>query len=239
MSRRVLITGGIKGLGKAIAKKFYESGYTVAVTYNSDKAAATAIEKSIVTKAFCWDVGNFEECQFHISAVEDYLGGNVEILINNAGITQDRMFHKTEHNDWESVLRTNLFSVFNMSRCVIQKMRDNKFGRIINISSVNANGMLGQTNYSASKAGIEGFTKALALENAALGITVNAIAPGYLGTDMVMHMKQEDLQRVVSKIPIGRLGTPEEIAEIAAFLAKNSTAFITGAVINANGGLRV
>ncbi|WP_323722364.1 3-oxoacyl-ACP reductase [Candidatus Fokinia crypta] len=239
MSRRVLITGGVKGLGKAIAKKFYENGYTVAVTYNADKSAALEVEKSIVTKAFCWDVSDFSACQSHLSMIEEYLGGNVEILVNNAGITKDKMFHKTDNSDWELVLHTNLFSVFNMSRCVIQKMRDNKFGRIINISSVNANGMLGQTNYSASKAGIEGFTKALALENAALGITVNAIAPGYLATDMVMHMKPEDLQKVVSRIPVGRLGTPEEIAEIAAFLAKNSAGFITGAVIGANGGLRV
>ena len=204
MSRRVLITGGTRGIGATTALFFKNNGYNVAVTYAGNDSAAKKFEKDTGIKAFKWDVSNYDECVEGISQVEGYLGGNIEVLVNNAGITRDGFMHKMSTNDWTDVIRTNLSSVFNMSRAVIEKMRENKFGRIISMSSVNANGMVGQTNYSAAKAGIEGFTKALSLESARAGITVNAIAPGYINTEMVASVPQEALDKIISKVPANR-----------------------------------
>ncbi|MBI1954700.1 MAG: 3-oxoacyl-ACP reductase, partial [Proteobacteria bacterium] len=235
MSRRVLITGGTRGIGHAIAIAFKNNGDKVAATYHGNNEAAQAFEKETGIKVFKWDVASFEECKQNIPLVDVYLGGNVEVLVNNAGITKDAVMHKQSFENWLAVINTNLNSVFNMSRCVIEAMRNAKFGRIINISSVNANGMFGQTNYSAAKAGVEGFTKALALESARVGVTVNAIAPGYIGTDMVAGMPPEALSKMVEKVPMNRLGKVEEISATAVFLASEGASFITGAVIAVNG----
>jgi acetoacetyl-CoA reductase len=238
-SRRVLVTGGTRGIGAAIAQQFKNAGYSVAVTYAGNDETAKAFESKTGIKTFKWNVGNFNECQEGVKKVEAALGGNIEVLVNNAGITRDGMMHKMTPENWTDVITTNLGSVFNMSRSVIEQMRDNKFGRIISMSSVNANGQLGQTNYAAAKAGIEGFTKSLALEGAKSGVTVNAIAPGYIGTEMVGAMPQEVLDKIVARVPTGRLGEPDEIARTALFLASDQSSFITGTVIAVNGGLRV
>ncbi len=237
MSRRVLITGGTRGIGRAIATAFRDKGYTVAVTYVGNDEAARVFEREVSVRSFKWDVSDFAACEQNMSLVEHYLGGSIEILVNNAGIIRDGMLHKQDFENWYSVIHTNLLSVFNMSRCVIESMRDAKWGRIINMSSVNAHGMLGQTNYAAAKAGVEGFTKSLALESARLGITVNAIAPGYTNTDMVANVPSEILTQILSKVPINRLATVQEIAAMALFLGGEDAAFITGAVIPVNGGL--
>ncbi len=238
-SKRVLVTGGTRGLGAAIAKAFKDAGYTVASTYAGNDAKAKEFESQTGIKVYKWDVSNFDECTKGIARVEQDLGGSIDILVNNAGITRDGFMHKMPKDNWDEVIRTNLGSVFNMSRNVIEKMRNNKFGRIINISSVNAHGQAGQTNYSAAKAGIEGFTKALAQESAKAGVTVNAIAPGYMNTEMVAAIAPEILQQIVSKIPVGRLGEATEIARTALFLANDNSGFITGSVIAVNGGLRM
>lgn len=239
MTRRTLVTGGTRGIGAAIAKALKNAGYNVAVTFAGNEKAAAEFEAQTGIKTFKWNVANFNECAEGVKRVEVHLGGNIEILVNNAGITKDGMMHKMSYENWHDVIQTNLNSVFNMSRSVIEKMRDNKFGRIISMSSVNANGMLGQTNYAATKAGIEGFTKSLALENAKLGITVNAIAPGYVNTEMVAAVPQDALDKIVARIPVGRLGDITDIARTAMFLASEDAGFITGAVIPVNGGLRV
>ncbi|MCE2993702.1 MAG: 3-oxoacyl-ACP reductase [Alphaproteobacteria bacterium] len=237
-NRRVLITGGTRGIGASVAQAFKQAGYNVAVSYASNDAAAQEFERNTGIKAFKWNVANFNDCQEGIRRAEEHLGGNVEVLINNAGITRDGMMHKMPQDNWNDVIINNLSSVFNMSRNVIDKMRENKFGRIISMSSVNANGMMGQTNYSAAKAGIEGFTKALALESARSGITVNAVAPGYINTEMVAAVPQDALANIIAKVPAGRLGDASEIANTILFLAQDNSAFITGAVVPVNGGLR-
>lgn len=239
MSRRALVTGGTRGIGSAIAKALKNAGYNVAVTFAGNGKAAQEFQTQTGIKTFKWDVGIFDECIKGVKAVEEHLGGNIEILINNAGITRDGMMHKMTYENWHEVIHTNLNSVFNMSRNVIEKMRDNKFGRIISMSSVNAHGMLGQTNYAATKAGIEGFTKSLALESAKLGITVNAIAPGYVNTEMVAAVPKDALDKIIARIPVGRLGDIADIARTIIFLASDDAGFITGAVIPVNGGLRV
>jgi acetoacetyl-CoA reductase len=237
--RRVLVTGGTRGIGRQIAIAFKELGYRVAVGYSSNTAAAEELEASYGIKAFQWDVGDFNQCQVILPKITEELGGNVEILVNNAGITRDKMLHRQDLQGWSHVITSNLTSVFNMSRVVIEEMRAAQYGRIINISSVNAHGAAGQTNYAAAKAGIEGFTKSLALEVAKLGITVNAIAPGYTDTEMVRAIPSEVLDSIISKVPMKRLGTVEEIADTALFLASTGASFITGAVIPVNGGLRM
>jgi acetoacetyl-CoA reductase len=219
-------------------QQFKEQGYKVAATYagNDEKAKAFSAQTGI--KVYKWDVSDYKQCQEGIARVEADLGGNIEILVNNAGITRDGFMHKMTSENWEEVIRTNLNSVFYMTRCVIEKMRETGFGRIINMSSVNGKkGQAGQTNYSAAKAGIEGFTKALALESAAKGVTVNAIAPGYMDTEMVQAIAPEVRQKIVAQVPVGRFGTPEEIARTAVFLANDNSSFITGAVFAINGGL--
>lgn len=238
MTRRVLITGGTGGIGKATAIALQDAGFRVAVNYfiNDEEARNLTAEYGINT--FKWDVRDFYACRDGVKNVEDNFGGSVEVLVNNAGITRDGFLHKQTLQNWEDVIGTNLNSVFNMSHAVIQQMRDNKFGRIVNISSVNANGMAGQTNYSASKAGIVGFTKAAALENAGLGITFNAVAPGYTKTEMVMKIAPDILEKIVSKIPAKRLAEVSEIASIICYLASEEAGYINGAVIDVNGALR-
>lgn len=237
--RRVLVTGGTRGIGKAISMAFKAAGYKVAVTYGGNDELAKKYEAETGIKTFKWDVSDFDACKKGVVKVEEHLGGNIEILVNNAGITRDGMMHKMPPENWYDVIKTNLSSVYNMSATVIEKMREAKFGRIISMSSVNANGMMGQTNYSAAKAGIEGFTKALALEGARAGITANAVAPGYINTEMVGAIAPEILDKIIAKVPMGRLGKAEEIARVILFLAQDESAFITGAVIPVNGGLRV
>lgn len=237
--RRVLVTGGTRGIGKQIAIDFKSAGYKVVVGYANNSAAAAELEKAHGIKAFKWDVGDFDQCKSVLPKINEELGGNVEVLINNAGITRDKMLHRQDLEGWSHVITSNLTSVFNMSRAVIEGMRSAEYGRIISISSVNAHGAAGQTNYSAAKSGIEGFTKSLALEGAKVGITVNAIAPGYIDTEMVRSVPSEILDGIVSKVPMKRLGKVEEIAATALFLVSPGASFITGAVIPVNGGLHM
>lgn len=237
MARTALITGGSRGIGAAVARRLKEEGFHVAVTYVGNERAAGqfAQETGIVT--YKWDVADFDACAAGVATVAKDFSTPVEILVNNAGITRDAMLHKMTIEQWRQVIDTDLSSCFNMCRAVIGPMRERGFGRIVNISSINGqNGQFGQTNYSAAKAGVLGFTKALALESASKGITVNAVAPGYIATDMVAAVSKEVLERIVAQIPVGRLGRAEEIARVIAFLTSDEAAFITGATLTANGG---
>jgi acetoacetyl-CoA reductase len=237
MSRVALVTGGTRGIGAAISLALKGAGYKVAANYagNDEKAKAFHAETGIPT--FKWDVSDYQACVEGISAVEAALGP-VEILVNNAGITRDAMFHKMTPDQWNEVIGTNLTGLFNMTHPVWSGMRDRGFGRVISISSINGQkGQMGQVNYSAAKAGDLGFTKALAQEGAAKGITVNAICPGYIGTEMVRAIPEKVLsERIIPQIPVGRLGEPEEIARCVVFLASDDAGFITGSTISANGG---
>jgi acetoacetyl-CoA reductase len=236
MVRVAVVTGGTRGIGAAISEALLKAEYKVAATYHGNDEAAKKFTDSTGIPAFKFDVGDFAACQEGVSKIEAALGP-VGVLVNNAGITRDAFLHKMTPEQWGEVIRTNLDSVFNMSRVVIEGMRERCFGRIINISSINGQaGQVGQTNYSAAKAGIIGFTKALAQESAAKGITVNAIAPGYIETDMVRAVSPEVLAKIVGKIPLKRLGKAEEIAAMAVFLASNQAAFATGATFTVNGG---
>jgi len=237
MGKVALVTGGSRGIGAAISKALKEAGYTVAANYagNDEKAAAFKAETGI--SVYKWDVSNYEACAEGIAKVEADLGP-ISVLVNNAGITRDGMFHKMTPAQWNEVINTNLTGLFNMTHPVWTGMRDRNFGRIINISSINGQkGQMGQVNYSAAKAGDLGFTKALAQEGAAKGITVNAICPGYIGTEMVRAIPEKVLnERIIPQIPVGRLGEPEEIARCVVFLAADSAGFITGSTLSANGG---
>ena len=236
MGRTAVVTGGTRGLGRAIALALRDGGCRVAATYHGDEEAARQLRQETGIPAFRWDVTDFQACQAGMSEVEQALGP-VDILVNNAGITADAAFHKMSEEQWWKVLTTNLGSMFNMTRQVIEGMRARRFGRIVNISSINGRkGQAGQANYAAAKAGILGFTKSLALENAAHGITVNAVAPGYCDTAMVAAVRPEILQGIVAAIPVGRLGQPEDIARMVAFLAADEAGFITGATFDVNGG---
>jgi acetoacetyl-CoA reductase len=232
----VLITGGVRGIGAAIARAFSAAGHRVAVTYFSRKETACAFTSETGIPSFAWDVADYAACQKGVEVVVDQLGP-IEVLINNAGVTCDAMFHKMTVDQWKTVMETNLGAVFNMCHTVINSMRERQFGRIITISSVNGQkGQVGQVNYSASKAGVIGFTKALAQEVATKGITVNALAPGYIATDMTQALPPQVLEKIVAQIPVGRLGAPEEIAQAALFLASDAAAFITGSTLSINGG---
>jgi acetoacetyl-CoA reductase len=235
MSRVALVTGATRGIGQAIAIALQEAGHKVAGNYGGNDEAAARFNKATGIPVYKWDVGDFEACARGVKAVEAAMGA-IEILVNNAGIARDAMLHKMSPEFWRDVLRTNLDSMFNMTRQVIEGMRDRGFGRIINITSINGQkGQVGQTNYSAAKAGIVGFTKALALECARKGVTVNAIAPGYIRTDMMAAMREDVLNAIIATIPVGRLGEVDDVARCAVFLADDKAAFITGSTLTVNG----
>ena len=237
MARVALVTGGTRGIGAAISKALKGAGYVVAASYAGTDAAAEKFTAESGITTFKWDVSSFEDCVAGVQKVEAALGP-IEILVNNAGITRDGAFHKMTAEQWHSVINTNLGSLFNMTRQVIEGMRSRQFGRIINISSINGQkGQFGQVNYSAAKAGDIGFTKALALENAKLGITVNAICPGYINTEMVQAVPLAVLEKsILPQIPVNRLGEPEEIARTVLFLAADDAGFVTGSTLTVNGG---
>jgi len=237
MPRVALVSGGTRGIGAAISKALKAAGYKVAANYAGNDEAAQKFKAETGIPVYKWDVSSFEACAAGIKQVEADLGP-VEILVNNAGITRDSQLHRMTLEQWQAVINTNLGSLFNMTRNVIEGMRARKFGRVINISSINGQkGQFGQTNYSAAKAGDIGFTKALAREGAKLGITVNAIAPGYVNTEMVQAVPKDVLEKsILPEIPIGRLGEPEEIARCVVFLAADESGYITGSTLTANGG---
>lgn len=237
VQRIALVTGGTRGIGAAISIALKNAGYKVAANYASRDEVADAFSKEHGIAVFKWDIADFMACQQGVANVSETLGGPVEILVNNAGITRDSAMHKMTEEKWDEVIETNLNSSFYMSRAVIDSMRDRKFGRIINISSMNGQlGQFGQTNYSAAKAGTFGFTKALARETASRGITVNAIAPGYIETEMTKNIPEDILKKIIEGIPLGRMGKPDEIARAVVFLAADEAAFITGETISVNGG---
>jgi acetoacetyl-CoA reductase len=236
MAKVAIVTGGTRGIGAAIARGLKAAGSTVAAVYHGNDAAAEAFKAETGVAVYKWNVADPAACSAGVKQVEADLGP-VEILVNNAGITSDSMFHKMTYDQWSSVMRTNLDSMFAMTRPVIEGMRERGRGRVINISSINGQkGQLGQVNYSASKAGVIGFTKALAQESARKGITVNCICPGYVDTDMVAVMTPEALKATIAQVPLGRLGKPEEIASMVVYLASEAASFVTGAVMTVNGG---
>jgi acetoacetyl-CoA reductase len=231
------VTGGTRGIGAAISKALSGAGYKVAANYGGNDEAAQKFKGETGIAVYNWDVSSFDACSAGLKQVEADLGP-IDVLVNNAGITRDTMFHRMKPEQWSEVINTNLGSLFNMCRPVIEGMRTRKFGRIINISSINGQkGQIGQSNYSAAKAGEIGFTKALAQESAKSGITVNAICPGYIATDMVKAVPKEVLEKnILPLVPLGRLGEPEEVARCVIFLASDDASFITGSTLTANGG---
>jgi acetoacetyl-CoA reductase len=237
MARVAVVTGGTRGIGAAIARALKGAGYTVAAVYAGNDEAAQKFKAESSIPVFKWDVSSYDACVAGIKQIEAELGP-IEVLVNNAGITRDAPFHRMTPEQWTAVINTNLNSLFNMCRPVIDGMRSRKFGRIINVSSINGQkGQFGQSNYSAAKAGEIGFTKALALEGARAGITVNAIAPGYINTEMVQAVPKDVLEKsILPLIPVGRLGEPEDIARCVVFLASDDASFITGSTLSANGG---
>ncbi|MFH1557004.1 MAG: acetoacetyl-CoA reductase [Pseudomonadota bacterium] len=235
MARVALVTGGTRGIGEAISIALKAAGYQVAANYAGNDVAAEAFTAKTGIPAFKWDVSDFEACKAGVAKVEAELGP-VDVLVNNAGITRDGQLHRMTFEQWNAVINTNLNSLFNMTRQVIEGMRARKFGRVICISSINGQkGQFGQTNYSAAKAGEIGFVKALAQEGAKVGVTVNAIAPGYIATEMVRAVPADALEKIVATIPVGRLGEPEDIARCVVFLAADDAGFITGSTLTANG----
>ena len=237
MARVALVTGGTRGIGEAISVALQDAGYKVAANYGGNDEAANKFKEKTGIPVYKWDVSDFQACQDGIAKVTADVGA-IEVLVNNAGITRDTTLHRMKPEQWGDVIRTNLDSLFNMSRGVIEGMRERGFGRIVNISSINGQkGQFGQTNYSAAKAGLIGFTKAVAQENASKGITVNAVAPGYIGTEMVRAVPEEVLNtKILPLIPVGRLGEPDEVARCVVFLAGDEAGFITGSTLSANGG---
>ena len=237
MARVALVSGGTRGIGEAICIALKAAGYKVAASYAGNEEAAAKFTAATGIPSYKWDVSDYAACAAGIAKVEADLGP-VDVLVNNAGITKDAMFHKMTPDMWNAVISTNLSGLYNMTHPVWGGMRDRKFGRVISISSINGQkGQMGQVNYSASKAGDIGFTKALAQEGAKASITVNVICPGYIGTDMVKAIDEKVLnERIIPQIPVGRLGTPEEIARCVLFLASDDAGFITGSTISANGG---
>jgi acetoacetyl-CoA reductase len=232
-----LVTGGTRGIGREISIALKSAGYKVAATYAHNDEAAKKFHKETGIKTYKFDVADFAECAQAVAQIAKDLG-EIDVLVNNAGIARDAPLHKMTSQQWQEVIDTNLTSCFNLCHAVITSMRAKKYGRIINISSVNAQtGQFGQTNYSAAKAGVLGFTKALARENADKGITVNAIAPGYIDTEMVATVSDKVLEKIIAKVPLGRLGKASEIARTVVFLADREASFITGATFSINGGL--
>ncbi|WP_259781119.1 acetoacetyl-CoA reductase [Aestuariispira ectoiniformans] len=236
MGRVAVVTGGTRGIGAAISIALKEAGYKVAANYGGNDEAANQFKAETGISVFKFDVSDFQSCASGIEAIETELGP-VEVLVNNAGITRDGTIHRMSPEDWQKVIDTNLGSCFNMCRNVIEGMRERSFGRIVNIGSINGQaGQYGQVNYAAAKSGIHGFTKALAQEGAAKGITVNAIAPGYIDTDMVRAVPANVLEKIVAKVPVGRLGRADEIARGVLFLVADEGGFITGSTLSINGG---
>ncbi len=235
MARIALVTGGTRGIGKAISARLKADGFKVAANYAGNSEAAEATAKELGVSVYKWDVGDEAQCRDGIAKVEAELGP-VDVLVNNAGITKDGFFHKMNAEQWREVIRVDLDSLFYMTRPVIEGMRGRGHGRVINISSINGQkGQVGQVNYSTAKAGMIGFTKALAQECANKGVTVNCVAPGYINTDMVAAVPEEALKKIIATIPVGRLGKAEEIAHAVAFLASDGAAFMTGATLTMNG----
>ena len=236
MSRVAIVTGGTRGIGRSIAEALQSAGYKVAANYAGNDEAAKQCTQATGIRCFRFDVANYEACADGVKAVERDLGP-VDILVNNAGITRDAVLHRMTPQQWGEVIATNLTSCFNMCRLVIEGMRERGFGRIVNIGSINGQaGQYGQVNYAAAKSGIHGFTKALAQEGAGKGVTVNAIAPGYIDTDMVRAVPPNVLEKIVARIPVGRLGHAEEIARGVLFLVSDDGGFITGSTLSINGG---
>ena len=236
MARVAVVTGGTRGIGRAIAVALKAAGNKVAANYGRDDANAQCFHDETGIPVYKFDVGNFAACAEGVKAIEAELGP-VEILVNNAGITRDATMQRMSSEHWEEVIHTNLSSCFNMSRAVIEGMRDRRFGRIVNIGSINGQaGQYGQVNYAAAKSGMHGFTKALAQEGASRGITVNAVAPGYVDTEMVRAVPPDVLEKIVARIPVGRLGKAEDIARTVLFLVADEADFITGSTLSVNGG---
>ena len=237
MTRSALVTGGTRGIGAEISATLKQAGYNVAATYFGNDDAAKAFADKTGVHVFKFDVADFDACQDGIAKAEAAIGP-IDILVNNAGITRDAMLHKMTPEQWREVISTNLDSLFNMCSNIVEGMRQREFGRIVNISSINGQkGQAGQTNYSATKAGVIGFTRALAQETAKKGITVNSIAPGYVATDMVKAVPEEVLNsKILPNIPVGRLGEPSEIARSVMFLVAEDAGFITGSTLTVNGG---
>lgn len=231
-----IVTGGTRGIGLAITKQLIQDGFKVAAIYNGNDVAAKQCEADTGATAFKLDVTDFNACETVCKQIEDTMGP-VSVLVNNAGVTDDGVLHKMSEATWSKVIATNLSSCFNMCRAVIPYMRDRSYGRVINISSINGQkGQFGQSNYAAAKAGIIGFTKALAQESAAKSITVNTICPGYIETDMTAAVRPEVLTAIIKQIPVGRLGKPDEVAYAVSFLAAERAGFITGSTLTINGG---
>jgi acetoacetyl-CoA reductase len=236
MARVAVVTGGTRGIGRAISEGLKKAGYKVAANYGGNDEVAKAFTKETGIPAFKFDVADFKACQDGVKQIVDQVGP-IDILVNNAGITRDTTIHRMTFEQWNEVIQTNLASCFNMCRHVIDGMRERNFGRIVNIGSINGQaGQYGQVNYAAAKSGIHGFTKALAQEGAAKGITVNAIAPGYIDTEMVRAVPPNVLEKIVARIPVGRLGKAEEIARGVLFLVADDAGFITGSTMSINGG---
>jgi acetoacetyl-CoA reductase len=236
MARVAIVTGGTRGIGRAISEALKNAGYKVAANYGGNDEVAKAFTQETGIPAFKFDVADFNACQDGVKQVVDQVGP-VDVLVNNAGITRDATIHRMSFEQWNEVVQTNLASCFNLSRLVIEGMRERNFGRIVNIGSINGQaGQYGQVNYAAAKSGIHGFTKALAQEGAAKGITVNAIAPGYIDTEMVRAVPPNVLEKIVARVPVGRLGKAEEIARGVLFLVADDAGFITGSTLSINGG---
>jgi len=236
MAKVAVVTGGTRGIGEAISRDLHAKGYKVAATYAGNDERANAFSADTGISVFKFDVSNFEECKAGLEKIVGEVGA-VDVLVNNAGITRDGTLHRMSHEDWQAVIDTNLGGCYNMSRGVIDGMRERSFGRIVNVGSINGQaGQYGQVNYAAAKSGIHGFTKALAQECAAKGITVNAIAPGYVDTDMVRAVPPNVLEKIIARIPVGRLGKADDIARSVAFLVADDAGFITGSTLSVNGG---
>ncbi|MEJ0051371.1 MAG: acetoacetyl-CoA reductase [Methylovirgula sp.] len=237
MARVAVVSGGTRGIGAAVSRALAKAGYRVASVYAGNDEAAAKFKSETGIPVYKWDVSDYEACAAGLANVGADLGP-VEVLVNNAGITKDAMLHKMKPEQWYAVINTNLNSLFNMTRPVIEGMRERGFGRIVNISSINGQkGQMGQTNYAASKAGDIGFTKSLAQENAKKGITVNVIAPGYIATEMVKAIPKDVLEKtILPQIPVGRLGEVEDIARCVLFLVSEEAGFITGSTLSVNGG---
>ena len=236
MSRVAIVTGGTRGIGRAICEQLMADGFTVVANYAGNSAAAEACEEALGIKCYKWDVGDHEATLAGCAKVAEEVGP-IDVVVNNAGITRDGTLHKMSYDDWVEVMRINLGGCFNMAKACFPGMRDRQWGRIVNIGSINGQaGQYGQVNYAAAKSGIHGFTKALAQEGAKFGITVNAIAPGYIDTDMVAAVPENVLEKIIAKIPVGRLGQASEIARAVSFLVSEQAGFVTGSTMSINGG---